>query len=157
MRRLALVVLLVALVSFPAVAAAVPPTRSEVDEDFEVVYEPCGLVEVGVHHRSFTTFLDQDGNAVRILEQVSFEGVITNPTTGETFVDRGHVTVTFKPDFTSAFTLTGTVFNIRVPKEGLLLLDAGRLVADGDFNTVFQSAKALSFSETDAAVCEALG
>jgi hypothetical protein len=142
----------------PAAATAVPPTRSEVEgEPFSLVYQPCGLTEVGERHRSFTTFYDQDGNEVRTLEQVFFEGTITNLDTGETFVDSGHATVMFKTGFATGFTLIGTVYNIRAPQEGLLLLDVGRLVVDADFDPVFQSAKALSLSEVDAAVCAALG
>lgn len=105
----------------------------------------------------FATFFDQEGNEIRTLQQVTFDAVITNPATGETFVDRGHATVMHLSDFSTGFTLLGIVFNIRVPKEGLLLLDMGRLVADADFNPVFQSGKALSLSDVDAAVCAALG
>lgn len=156
-RRTLIAVLLLMPLLCPAAAAAVPPTRSEVEESFTVVYEPCGLTEVGERHRSFTTFHDQDGREVRTLEQVFFEGTITNPTTGATFVDRGHATVMFEAGFANGFTLLGTVYNVRVPGEGLVLLDVGRLVVDANFNPVFQSAKVLSLAEIDAAVCDALG
>jgi hypothetical protein len=157
-RRTFIAVLCLLPLVCPAAATATPPTRSEVEgEPFSVVYQPCGLTEVGERNRSFTTFYDQDGNEVRTLEQVFFEGTVTNPATGETFVDSGHATVMFQTGFVTGFTLIGTVYNIRVPGEGLLLLDVGRLVVDANFNPVFQSAKALSVTEVDAAVCAALG
>jgi hypothetical protein len=155
-RTLIAVLWLVPLVC-TAAATAVAPKRFEVEETFTVVYRPCGLTEVGEFHRSFTTFYDRDGNEARTLEQVFFEGTITNPATGETFVDRGHNTVMFETGFVTGFTLVGTVYNIRVPSEGLLLLDAGRLVTDANFSPVFQSAKALSLADAEAAVCAALG
>jgi hypothetical protein len=125
-RRTFIAVLCLLPLVCPAAATATPPTRSEVEgEPFSVVYQPCGLTEVGERNRSFTTFYDQDGNEVRTLEQVFFEGAITNPATGETFIDRGHATVMFQTGFITGFTLIGTVYNIRVPGEGLLLLDPG--------------------------------
>ena len=100
-------------------AAATPPVRFSVEEPFTVVYQPCGLVEEGVFHRSFTTFFDNDGNETHTLEQASFDAVITNPATGETFRDRGHATVRFEPGFVTGFSLSGIVFAIHAPCEGV--------------------------------------
>jgi hypothetical protein len=140
-----------------AAAAATPPVRLSVEEPFTVVYQPCGLVEEGVFHRSFTTFFDEDGNETHTLEQVSFDAVITNPATGETFRDRGHSTVRFEPGLATGFTLSGIVFAIHAPGEGVLLLSVGRLITDSNFDTVFQSAQMLGLPETQAAVCASLG
>jgi hypothetical protein len=134
---------------------ATPPVHFSVDDQQTHVY-PCGLVEEVEFHRSFTIFFDRDGNETYTLERVSFKGVITNPTTGETFLDRGHSIVRFEPGFATGFTLNGIIFNIHAPREGLLLLDTGRLVVDADFNTVFKSGAILEPSETDDAVCAAL-
>ena len=134
---------------------AMPPVHFSVDDQQTHVYS-CGLVEEVEFHRSFTTFFDRDGNETYTLERVSFEGVITNPTTGETFLDRGHSIVRFEPSFATGFTLNGIIFNIHAPREGLLLLNAGRLVVDANFNTVFESGAILGLSETDGAVCAAL-
>lgn len=157
MRRLALTLCLAVLpLAFLGAARATPPTHFSVDEPFTTTYS-CGLTETGVFHRSFTTFFDRDGNETHTLEQARFEAVITNPATGETFLDRGHATVRFEPGFATGFTLSGIVFTIHAPGEGLLLLSAGRLIADANFSTVFKSAKALGILDTDAAVCAALG
>ena len=157
MRRLVVILSLALLpLAFAESTGATPPTHFSVDEPFIVVYS-CGLTEEGVFHRSFTTFFDQDGAETHTLEQASFEAVITNPATGETFLDRGHATVRFEPGFATGFTLSGIVFTIHAPGEGLLLLSAGRLIADAGFNTVFHSAKALGILDTDAAVCASLG
>jgi hypothetical protein len=139
----------------PVSAQATPPSRVTIDESATVVYS-CGLVEEVDFHRSFTTFYDQAGNETRTLEQVSFEGVITDLATGKTFVDRGHVTVEFAAGFTTGFSLTGIVYTIHLPAEGILHLDVGRLITDADFNTVFQSAKAIDFFDKDGAICAAL-
>lgn len=148
---------IILLLAPAAAAAATPPVRFSVEEPFTVVYEPCGLVEEGVFHRSFTTFFDKDGNETHTLEQASFDAVITNPATGETFRDRGHVTVRFEPGFATGFTLSGIVFAIHAPGEGVRLLSVGRLIVDSDFNTVFQSSQMLGLLETQAAVCASLG
>ena len=138
-------------------ASATPPVRSSVEEPFTVVYEPCGLVEEGVFHRSFTTFFDKGGNETHTIQQVTFDAVITNPATGETFRDRGHNTVRFEPGFATGFTLSGIVFTVHTPSEGVRLLSAGRLIADSNFDTVFQSARMLGVPDTQAAVCASLG
>jgi hypothetical protein len=96
-------------------------------------------------------------NETHTLEQVSFDAVITNPATGETFRDRGHSTVRFEPGLATGFTLSGIVFAIHAPGEGVLLLSVGRLITDSNFDTVFQSAQMLGLPETQAAVCASLG
>lgn len=153
-----LVILFLALVptAFAGPAGAAPPTHFSVDEPFSITYT-CGLTEEGVFHRKFTTFYDSDGTVTYTLEQASFEGVITDPVTGETFLDRGHATVRFEPGFATGAALSGIVFTIHARGEGLLLLSAGRLIADADFNTVFSSARFLGILDSDAAVCGALG
>jgi hypothetical protein len=145
---------IILLLAPAASASATPPVRFSVEEPVTVVYEPCGLVEEGVFHRSFTTFFDKDGNETHTLEQATFDAVITDPATGETFRDRGHVTVRFEPGFANETTLSGIIFAVHAPDERVLLLSVGRLIVDSDFTTVFQSS---GFGETQAAVCDALG
>lgn len=132
------------------------PVHYSVDDQFTLVYQPCGFVEEASFHRSFTTFFDRDGNEAYTIERVSFEAVITDPATGETYLDRGHSVVRFEPGFATGFSLSGIVYNIHAPQEGLLLLDAGRLIVDSNFNTVFTSAMILELSDIEGAVCEAL-
>jgi hypothetical protein len=51
----------------------------------------------------------------------------------------------------------GIIFAIHAPGEGMLVLSVGRLIADSNFDTVFQSAQMLGLPETQAAVCASLG
>jgi hypothetical protein len=58
---------IILLLAPAAAAAATPPVHFWVEEPLTVVYEPCGLVEEGVFHRSFTTLFDKDGNETHTL------------------------------------------------------------------------------------------
>jgi hypothetical protein len=131
------------------------PDHFVIIEPFSVNYS-CGLVEEGTFHRSFTVVYDRSGKERFTIERMAFEGLITNTDTGETFEDRGHWTARFKSDFTTGFSLSGIAYNIRQPGSGVLLLAVGRLIVDSTFQPVFQSAKAISFFDQDAAVCASL-
>jgi hypothetical protein len=50
----------------------------------------CGLTERIVFDVSATDFYDAGGDYTYTRSQVSFDGLIPNPASGETFRDRGH-------------------------------------------------------------------
>jgi hypothetical protein len=153
--RLALIVGLAVLAAvFSTTASATPPEHVQFSEQDTFVYQPCGLTETATVDFSVTFFFDQEGNDLRAIAQVAFDGLITDPSTGETFRDVGHQTLEVFPQ--GGGTLSGIFFNIRQPGEGVIFLSVGRLVFDAEGNTVFSSAKAFGFDTTDAALCEAL-
>jgi hypothetical protein len=136
-----------AAAALAAPAGAEPPTHSSFDVAALFVHQPCGLVEGIVFHVRETELSDGSVRA-----QVAYEGTITNPATGESWPERGHQTVVFRPDGSLEF--SGTAYVITVPGEGLLLLEAGRLVLDADGNIVHASAQ--TAADVAAKLCAAL-
>ena len=139
--------------AFAGLADASPPTRSHQVVPVTTVYEPCGAVEEVTYTIDSTRYFDQNGNHVRTVAHVKFEGTITVPRTGETVAQRGSQRLEFLPDGT--FEFSGVAFNVHVPGQGVILLEAGRLILDGDGNVVKQSAK--TSVDLAAKVCGALG
>lgn len=155
MRKLWLPLLIVAALSWPEAAWAAPPIRFSFDVPFDQVYAPCGLHETGTFHFEVTSHVDASGIETFSIWQVYFDGVITNETTGETWVDAGHIVLHIS-DGGESRAFTGAVYTITRPGEGILLLSAGRLINNAAFETVFHSARSIPLDETDAAVCAAL-
>ena len=156
MKRLSQLVLVVVLA---LLSAATTGTAAPVPERFvqiapvRAVYEPCGAVETVVYTVEGTRFLDQSGTVVRTQLQVGFEGTITVPRTGEVVAESGHQTLVLDGD--GGFAFAGVSFSVHVPGQGVILLEAGRLVLDADGTVVTQSDKtAVDLAEK---VCAALG
>jgi hypothetical protein len=113
----------------------------------------CAVAGIAEYTIRRTRFIAGDGNVVRTKLQISFEGTITVPRTGETVAERGHQTIVSEADGT--FRFSGVSFNVHVPGAGVILLETGRLVLDAEGNVLKQSAK----TSVDLAekVCAALG
>ena len=142
---------LVAVVS-PA-AAVTPPLHTHESVVVLQRYEPCGVVEGVRYDIHRTRFFGEDGSIVRSLLRIGFEGTLSIPRTGEVVEERGHQTITVEADGTFAF--AGVGFNVHVPGEGVILLEAGRLVIDPDGNVTHQSAN--TALDLAAKVCGVLG
>jgi hypothetical protein len=140
-------------------ALAAPPERQTFAQPFDVVYD-CGsfeLREVGTFTGTDTTYFDNEGEPTRTISQVSFDGVITNSVTGESFRDSGHQTVVFEGD--GSIVINGIAFMIR-SERAPEAVDVGRLVLDEEGEVVFQSARHDLLSgglDTESAICSALG
>jgi hypothetical protein len=110
------------------------------------------------------TYLNSSGTPIRDIEQASFDGVITNTSTGDQFRDREHSTFIF--DFVAnTFTIDGQSFQFH-PLDGgpVLVLDVGHIVFDinsADFisgaykHFVFGVPEGLNASVADA-ICPVL-
>jgi hypothetical protein len=161
MRTLALLVCGLALAGALASATpAAPPDRETFKQPFEVVYD-CGafeLREVGAFVGSDTTHFDREGEPLRTISQVAFDGVITNMATGETFSDTGHQTVVFQSD--GSIVINGISFMVRSERTPEAI-DVGRVIVDANGDVLFRSARhdllADGLGDTDAAICAALG
>ena len=137
-----------------APASARPPDQFRTTGSDVITFQPCGLVEVVHWTLHVTTYYDQAGNETGTTLRFAFDGVITNPATGESWRDRSRNTVFLEPDGGGA--VSGVGFNLRLPGDGLVFLAVGRLVFDESGATVFSSAKFPGLDELDAAICEAL-
>jgi hypothetical protein len=144
-------------------AAAKPPPLHEVffdDPGFALPDIDCGTFTI--RETSFDdridviTYFDDAGDPVRVHLHVSFQGTLTNLSTGETLRDRA----SFSQDFDLAegtLTITGVSFHYTVPHEGLEVADQGRLVLDLETGEVlFLAGSSDVFDEGLAAICPLL-
>jgi hypothetical protein len=113
-------------------ALALPPVHEIVH--FEGAYDPidCGdfvVLAEYVTDARISTFFDQDGNPATLHVQVPIEFTITNTATGETLSDKHHYLRIF--DLAEGtHTFVGLLWSIAVPGKGVVVLDAGRFIAD---------------------------
>jgi hypothetical protein len=103
-------------------------TCSVGDNDFEVLI-------AGTYSQRFTFFYDANGNLTRFNEYVSApHDVLTNTTTGESIVVRGHfVQVATRVGDTNVFDRTITGFRYMIDEErgaGVTIQEVGRIVYD---------------------------
>ena len=160
MRKIA-IVLIIALASLIPVspAPATPPNHIETfTEPFEFITKCQGfrITTTGTFEITLTEFFDQDGNLIRVMQQATYEDVITLSKGDAVFTERGHQTLEFTEEsFTvsgQAFTITGDAFKI---------YDVGRIIFDQSGEVVFASNQHPLVGEgldgVDAALCAALG
>lgn len=143
------VVALLALV-VPAVAQR-PVTQTVTDSGTFVVAENCpGGYDVVITWNNtirMTTFYDAAGEIVRVVSHVDGSGTISNSVTGYT-LEGGSPTVETtwmrprNPGLDSGDTVkVGLYLKNTVPGEGIVLLDAGRVVFDAAGNPTWWSAQ----------------
>jgi hypothetical protein len=132
MRRLLMLIPLVAALAVPATAAAVEPTRETVHLTNRLTSTcPNGDVIVGEFNitQERTTFYDSEGRPVRELWVATIEGTTTNVSTGESVPNFGlrvfHIDLVTGEAFT-----TGSNVVIQLPGGGVAIIFAGRLVFD---------------------------
>lgn len=150
--------LVLALVQPPAHAAAPRHERF----DFAYAAEPmasCGdfvILADGAGTTHLTTFFGRDGAPERVTLHGHYSGLMTNPLNGKSLADAPSVPfVTLHLD-TGVQTSVGTYWNVTLPGEGVILVEAGRLVFDGSGPPVFIAGPHLPPPETIARLCEAL-
>lgn len=159
--RLLLVAILalLALASVTTALAAKPEVQTFHDEgSFEI---DCGsflaLADFEEDAR-VTTFFDDAGNPVRIQVHVNYDGTLTNSVTGLTVRDPGHFTIQVDlHEGTQNF--VGLVYGITIPGEGVVVLDAGRVVFAGEAveeNIIFEAGQFDVLHGGDAVICAAL-
>jgi hypothetical protein len=157
MRRLLILISLIAALTVPATTAAAEPSRETLHVT-TVTPVPCasGVTLIGAFDvtREITTFYDADGTAVRQLWVASFEGTTTNPQTGQSLPNRG-VRVFHRDLVTGELFTTGTNVVTRLPDGGVAIGGAGRLVFDAAGRLVEH--KGPDSSEERAQLCAALG
>ena len=122
----------VAFSAFPGVAAAVPPTRTQMPADdvevFAGVDSPCpfDITFTGTGTVLVTTFYDADGNPV----SESVHGALTHTISSafRTLVTNGPAPVHIDLVAGTVAT-TGNEFTFHVPGDGIVFGQAGRLVS----------------------------
>ncbi len=157
MRRLLILVPLVAALAVPATAAAVEPTRETLlVTTRNTIPCPSGVALVGVFDvvREITTFYNADGQPVRQLWVASFEGTTTNPLTGASLPNFG-VRVFHLDLVTGDLFTTGTNVVTKLPDGGVAIGGAGRLAFDAQGRLIEHDGP--DSAEERAQLCAALG
>ena len=78
-----------------------------------------------------TDYFDNDGKWTGTTIHYHFLGKLTNRNTGLTIRDEGYETIKIDPDSNTVMEV-GLIWNLNVPGQGVVALDAGNLVFDMD-------------------------
>lgn len=133
-----------------AVPAMAAPPQSEQFIDFGFGALPpidCGSFilnyELSGERARITTFFDNEGNPQRMRVRWVIHGSLTHSVTGLTLRDQSTLNIT--TDLNSgSVTVTGVSFHYAIPGEGLVFLDAGRIVIGPDGSIEFQAGPKVS-------------
>ena len=122
--------------------AAVPRVQTFNDEGSFGI-GPCPstgitLIETFTEDDRIITFFDEAGAPVRVQVHINFEGVVTNPATGQTLRDPAHET-RFIDLTTNTRGPAGLVFSTTVPGGGVVFHDVGRLLRTFDDRILFEA------------------
>jgi hypothetical protein len=122
-------------------ASAAKPEATTFHEEGTYFLADCGDFDVLTDFEedaSVVLFFDNQGNEDFLRVHEHFHDFFYNSVTGEGFAETD--TVLDVIDLQSGTeSLSGLAFHVTVPGEGVVLLDAGRLVADAEGNLVFEA------------------
>lgn len=130
--------------------------------DFVIDHEPvanCGdftIIADGGGRNRITTFLDREGNPIRIAFQGRYRGTLTNSVTGASLVDAPSVANITIDLIEGTQTNVGAFFTVTIPGRGAVFFEAGRLVFAGDGPPVFLAGQHHPPDESIAILCDAL-
>jgi hypothetical protein len=149
--------------SFGATAVAAQP-RPPYQERFDFSYEAepvasCGdfvMLADGAGTTHLTTYFERDGVPARVTLHGVYDGLLTNPLNGKTLADAPSVPFITIDLASGVRTNIGTYWNVTVPGEGVIVIEAGRLVFDGAGPPVFIAGPHLPPPATIAILCDAL-
>ena len=157
MRRSAL---LLGFIIISSIGAATPARAAEPivqrihSEASDLPVQDCGTFVVllsYVHDEIITTFLDASGNPGKAQIRFHFTGTLVNSVTGKTAYEIGDYTVF--TDFQNGRTV-GLVLLIRVPGEGVALLELGSMSFDSSGHASLSGAPRVRQGES--LICEIL-
>jgi hypothetical protein len=158
---------LVCAVTFCLVCLPVPsPARAggplievyDFTEDDEVMAN-CGdfkIIVNGVGTIRLTTFFDRNGNPIRVALHGVYNGTMTNSVTGFSLADAPSVANITYDLVDGTQTNVGAFFTVTGPGHGAILIEAGRIVFDGNGPPVFIAGPHLPPNETIGTLCDAL-
>jgi hypothetical protein len=137
-------------------AAAAPPERTTFTEEGSNIVE-CGAFMIV---QDFTivarekVFFDRQGNPIRVIANIVWDGTLTNTTTG--FTVRDNAAWTFFLDFrTEIAREAGLIWNLNIPGQGIVALDAGTITYYPD-GSVEYSGPHQVFEEGEALLCSVM-
>jgi hypothetical protein len=131
-RSIVAVAAAVASLAVAAPASAFPPKTERFSDSGTSLWASCEGFDIVVNFEftaTITEFYDQDGDLVRVRGWSRGTGELVNTVTGKT--ETGSSPSMFIDDFrTETTSLVGLQFHNNVPGQGIVALDAGRIVID---------------------------
>ena len=155
-------VLVILMASFPwsVAVAAGPVVEGPFHEEGTYELLDCGAFQIlDVYELNYTEklFFDEEGNLLKLLEQVWGTDTFTNSVTGKAYTMSYHNTVVV--DFTTTppqGANSGVIFRLTVPGAGAVFLDVGRIVVDRQDNVYFRAGPHQFFDADFDALCAAM-
>jgi hypothetical protein len=162
-RLIASSLVLVSLMAFPPLSFATadgPVVEGPIHEEGTSVLADCGSFQVlDISELNYITrlFFDEEGNLVKIVEEVWGTDTFTNSVTGKAYPMDFHnnTIVDFSTTPPRAANM-GVIFRLVVPGAGAVFLDVGRIVLDRQGNVYFQAGPHQFFDGDLDALCTAL-
>ena len=144
-----------------ALGLALPASASTQDrftiDDVIVDTFSCGVVVTTAIHGDGSAWFDADGNLIVVSIHFRYDGTFADPATGRTIHQTARQNVTDRGD---RIATRGQGTFLRLPGEGVVMYDVGRLVFDpADGATLKATPHVISFDDptaaakADAAVC----
>ena len=154
---------LVSLMAFPPLSVASadgPVVEGPIHEEGTAVLADCGAFQVvDVYEVNFILkrFFDEEGNLIKIVEQVWGTDTFTNSVTGKAYPMDFHnnVVVDFSTNPPQAANM-GVIFRLIVPGAGAVFLDVGRIVLDRQGNVYFEAGPHQFFDGDLEGLCAAM-
>ena len=144
---------------FVPMAAAIEPThqRFEVTRHFDPFVTCSGFNVIGdfTVERDDMTFFNSSGTPIEMVIHAHFVGTLTNSVTGKSLSDDGSRTITFDL-LNQTVTNTGLTLKVVAPGQGIIVIDAGRIVRDAAGNITFEAGPHDLFNQTLQPLCAAL-
>jgi len=151
---------LIVFFPFSVASADGPVVEGPIHEEGTTVLADCGSFQVlDVSELNYITrlFFDEEGNLVKIVEQVWGTDTFTNSVTGKAYPMDFHnnVVVDFSTTPPRAANM-GIIFRLIVPGAGAVFLDVGRIVLDRQGNVYFQAGPHQFFDGDLDGLCAAM-
>lgn len=151
---------LMAFFPFSVASADGPVVEGPIHEESITVLADCGSFQVlDISELNYTTrlFFDEEGNLVKIVEQVWGTDTFTNSMTGKAYpMDFHNNTIVDFSTTPPQAALMAVIFRLIVPGAGAVFLDVGRIVLDQQGNVYFQAGPHQFFDGDLGALCAAL-
>jgi hypothetical protein len=151
---LTILAVLTILTVIPASAAAPDIFRFEEEFSYQVQCDGFTLDGEGTDQIRVAIFYDQEGNPVRTVLNVRYDGTLTHSLTGETWRDPQYAMI--QSDLLNdTHSFVGLIYRITVPGKGVVVIDAGRIVFS-EAGVIFEAGPHQVLNGGDQILCAAL-
>jgi hypothetical protein len=152
------VVIAAVFLNVSAGASASTPTIKPIDDTFSFTFR--GVCSFPIRIRTHLTgteiiLTDREGNPTIDANHLFVYAVWKNPLSGKTVIESDHLDGVLLPD-DAGFLELGLNFHLQLPSGPVVLIDAGRLVFDGDGNLLFEAGNHQFENGDFGALCAAL-